>query len=58
LRGLYMIGHPVTSFVDGDVIAGSGAYAGRTFQVVKFLYSAAVSSAFAAIETTPWAVSA
>jgi hypothetical protein len=58
LRGLYMIGHPVTSFVDGDVIAGSGAYAGRTFQVVKFLSSAAVSNAFAAIETTPWAVSA
>jgi hypothetical protein len=40
LRGLYMICHPVTSFADGDVIAGSGAYAGRTFQVVKFLHSA------------------
>jgi hypothetical protein len=58
LRGLYMICHPVTSFADGDVIAGSGAYAGRTFQVVKFLHSASTSVAFAAIETTPWAVSA
>lgn len=57
LRGLYMICHPVTSFNDGDLISGTGAYAGRTFQVVKFLASAASSSAFCAIETTPWAAS-
>lgn len=57
IRGLFQICHPLTAFLDGDVINGTGAYAGRTFQVVKLLHSSSVSSAFCAIETTPWEVS-
>lgn len=57
-RGLFHILHVASAFADGDVIAGTGGYSGRTFQVVKFLHSGATNQAFAAIETTPWAVSA
>jgi hypothetical protein len=58
LRGMFQICHPFTAFADGDVISGTGGYSGRTFQVVKFVHSLATGQAFAAIETTPWAVSA
>lgn len=58
LRGLMHICHPWTTFVDGDILNGSGAYAGRTFQVIKTLQSSATSSAFGAMETTAWEVSA
>jgi hypothetical protein len=57
LRGLYHICHPISAFADGDVIAGSGAYAGRTFQVVRFIHSSSVSAAFGAVETTAWETS-
>jgi hypothetical protein len=58
VRGIYQICHPVASLADGDVINGIGAYAGRTFQVVKYIFSSTSSVAFCAIETTNWAASA
>lgn len=35
MRGLFLLCHAASAFADGDTIAGSGAYAGRTFLVVK-----------------------
>ncbi len=35
LRGIYQVCHPVRSFSDGQTFAGSGDYAGKTFQIVK-----------------------
>jgi hypothetical protein len=35
MRGLFQLCHAQTPFADGDTIVGSGAYAGRTFLVVK-----------------------
>lgn len=57
VRGMYHICHPVTAFGDGDTFTGVGEYAGRTFQVVKFVYGTASSVAFVAIETTAWETS-
>lgn len=34
-RGLWHIGHPTTSFTDGQIIQGSGALAGKSFMVIK-----------------------
>lgn len=34
LRGLYHVGHPTTSFYDGQIIAGINEYAGKTFQII------------------------
>lgn len=57
VRGLYHVCHPLTSFVDGDIISGTGDYAGRTFMIVKFLIGIGAGASFAAIETTAWDVS-
>jgi hypothetical protein len=58
LRGMYHVCHPATAFADGDTFVGSGDYAGRTFLIVKYLHSAALSGqAFIAIETTAWETS-
>lgn len=35
MRGFYQICHPIAGFSDGQTFAGSGDYAGKTFQVVK-----------------------
>ena len=34
-RGVYMSGHPLATFADGQVIAGAGDYAGKTLQAVS-----------------------
>lgn len=34
-RGLFHLCHVATGFADGDTITGAGAYAGRTFLIVK-----------------------
>jgi hypothetical protein len=34
LRGLYYVGHPFTSFVDGQTFQGINDYAGKTFQII------------------------
>lgn len=34
-RGLYQICHPISNFVDGQIIKGSGDYVGKTFIVVR-----------------------
>lgn len=57
LRGLFNVCHPVTLFLDGDVFPGVGDYAGRNFQIVKFLHSSSAGQAFGAIETTAWETS-
>ncbi len=35
LRGLYTCSQPAASFADQDTISGAGAFAGKSFQVVK-----------------------
>lgn len=35
MRGLFQLCHVGTPFADGDTVVGSGAYAGRTFMIVK-----------------------
>jgi hypothetical protein len=49
LRGLYQVLHPVASFVDGQIISGSGEYVGKGFQIIH----QSVVGSFWAIETTP-----
>jgi hypothetical protein len=36
-RGIYQLCHPIANFSDGQVIQGSGDYAGKTFQIIKTL---------------------
>lgn len=38
-RGLWHIGHPTTSFTDGQIIQGSGTLAGKSFMVIKIGFS-------------------
>jgi hypothetical protein len=40
MRGFFQLCHQGNAFADGDTIVGSGAYAGRTFLVVKNVQSA------------------
>jgi len=35
MRGMYHLAHPAVNFSDGQIIAGSNEYAGKTFQLVK-----------------------
>lgn len=35
MRGFWCMHHPVTSFADGTTFTGSGAYAGKTFLIIK-----------------------
>jgi hypothetical protein len=35
MRGMYQVCHPIASFSDGEVFAGAGDYAGKTFMIVK-----------------------
>ena len=34
-RGLYQVGHPYSSFLDGQLIPGGGQYAGKTFVIIR-----------------------
>lgn len=56
-RGLYDCAHGSTPFSDGDTFDGVGAYAGRSFMVVKQLDAGNTSATACAIilETTAWA---
>jgi len=49
LRGLYQIGHPYTSFYDGQIISGSADYTNKVFMVVGF---SGINS-FWAVEISP-----
>jgi len=50
LRKLYATLQPSSTFSDGDTVSGTGAYAGRTFQVVKLV---GISTGYAClVETT------
>jgi hypothetical protein len=44
MRGYFCPLHPATAFTDGDTVTGSGAYAGRTFLLVKQLGTNGVSA--------------
>jgi hypothetical protein len=39
LRGCYQVCHPIATFSDGQVISGTGDYAGKTFQIVKTIFN-------------------
>ena len=55
LRGLYQPLHPVTSWNDGDVIPGSGVFAGHTFLVIRPLtMSNGGSQGAVLVDTTDW----
>ncbi len=47
-RGLYQVCHPSSQFSDGQVFAGSGDYAGKTFQIIK----QGITLGFWAVETS------
>lgn len=55
LRGVWAVAHAISNFVDGDTFTGTGALAGRTFEVVKEVGGGAL----VAIETSnTWDTSA
>ena len=35
MRGLWQSCHPIATFSDGQILTGSGAFAGKTFQILK-----------------------
>jgi len=49
LRGYYQMCHPVGNFADGQIINGSGDFAGKIFLIIK----SGVVGGFWAIETSP-----
>jgi len=49
LKGLYHVGHASSNFYDGQLISGSGDFAGRVFMIVK----ETTYTAFWAIEVSP-----
>jgi hypothetical protein len=49
---LYQVGHPMTSFANGQIISGSGNYAGKVFAIVK-QYDGATLKSFWALEVSP-----
>jgi len=49
IRGLYQVCHPVNNFADGQIISGSGEFAGKMFQIVR---TTAIGS-FWALEISP-----
>lgn len=53
MRGIYQVCHPGSSFSNGQVLTGAGDYAGKTFQIVKWVaaYNSATESFFA-VETS------
>lgn len=44
MRGFFQLCHAHTSFADGDIITGSGAYAGRSFMMVKGVQTGIVTA--------------
>jgi hypothetical protein len=48
-RGLWCPMHAVASFADGDTFSGTGAFAGKTFTIVKLVYP---SAGIIAVETS------
>lgn len=52
LRGIYQLCHAVASVNDGDTFTGVGAYAGKSFRIVKPISSAAGSGFFALVVET------
>jgi len=57
MRGLYQICHAASFYADGDTVNGTGAYAGRSFMVVKNLLGSTTASMIM-VETTAWDTSA
>lgn len=57
-RGLYGVNLVSSAVTDGDTIAGSGAYAGRTFRIIKTLWAqsgGSSNSTYLAVDVTgPW----
>jgi hypothetical protein len=54
-RGMWHGVHPSSVFTDGDLINGTGPYAGRTFLIVKSVAPSPVG--YVVIETTAWPTS-
>jgi len=53
LRGLLCVCHATANFTDGDTFSGAGAYAGRTFLIVKTVDAGSGgTTGFIAIETS------
>jgi hypothetical protein len=52
LRGLWAVQHDLSNFADGDTVTGTGALAGRTFEIIKSLNGQGVSTCCFAIETS------
>lgn len=51
-RGMYHVGHPMTSFSNGQIISGSGNYSGKVFAIVK-QYDGTTLKSFWALEISP-----
>jgi hypothetical protein len=60
LRGVFAINHGGNNFADGDTFSGTGAFAGRTFVIVKTIDSKLTvgssnpTNCCIAVETTAW----
>jgi hypothetical protein len=46
------IGHPSSSFADGQMLTGAGDFAGKTFQVVTTVLSGVGATGFVGIEVS------
>jgi hypothetical protein len=51
MRGLWGVCHNPNNFADGDVVTGTGALAGRTFEIIKFLQATSINYCIA-VETS------
>jgi hypothetical protein len=54
MRGMYQICHNTSLFTDGDLISGTGVYAGKTFLIIKVTAGSGVPGMLTFDITGPW----